>query len=81
MRAYFRSLKCEEQKQGSWKRIMIEGRRTRPDMNLNEDQVANQLYAIKTKKLYEAEIKLIEVEVGIEVNNLSVQVYLSHLSV
>lgn len=61
MRAYFHATKCDREKQGFRKKLVIEWRRLRPDSSLNESQLANQLYAIKTRKLLsELEIRQIK---------------------
>lgn len=65
MRAYFLSSKCEREKQGFRKRMTIEWRTLRPDMKLTEDQLANQLYAIRARQLLsELEIRDVKNEVG-----------------
>ncbi|CAH1104422.1 unnamed protein product [Psylliodes chrysocephalus] len=51
MRAYFIGTKCELSKQVFRKKTLIEWRRLRPDLNLTESQLANQLYAIRTHNL------------------------------
>ena len=63
-RAYFAATNCEKDKAGYRKRMLIEWKKIRISSDLNEQQVANQLYAIRTKKLLtESEIEEVKKEI------------------